>query len=287
MFTFGSNKSRTTSTSQSDAYGYSVGGSSSMGESLGRSTSSGGSVARSFTDIAFADIFAELYGGATGAAGRMAESAPGFNETARQLFSSGANFLDTLSGGAGAAYLEDRVSGASPVLDDQIGALQDDLGRLFREELDPAITARAVAGGTLGGGRQGVAQGRAADAVAREFTRGATELRSADIAARDAAARDLEGLRAASAGTGLGALPGLLGVAEGGFQAEIAPYLALAQIMGGPTTLAGSESESFSESEALDIARQIAESFSRGEDFATARSSTTSKSGGFQFGFGK
>src|SRR5690606_22738907 len=107
-------------------------------------------------------------------------------EQANILFGAGTDFLGRLGGGPETDYLASRVAGQSPVLDEQIAALGEDVGRFFREELNPAITTQAVASGTLGGGRQGVAQGLAAEAAGREFQRGATALRAADIAARDA-----------------------------------------------------------------------------------------------------
>ncbi len=134
--------------------------------------------------------------------------------------------------------------------------------------------------GTLGGGRQGVAQGKAIDAVGREFQRGATSLRTADMAQRDAAAGTLLQNRTAGATAGVNALPGVLGLAESGFGAELAPWQALAGIMGGPTTLAGSEQSSYSQSSAEEVARAIAESFGLSEE--TSQSSSKSKGVGFK-----
>lgn len=292
LFSFGREKSK--SQSQQSSFGYSTSQSESSSLSGGSSVSSSGSAARSFTDIAFADIFRELYSGATGAADRAANLVPALADQARQLFGGGVSFLDDLQAAgapdAGADYLAARVAGESPVLDEQIGALGEDLSRFFGEQLNPQITEAAVRSGALGGGRQGVAQGLATEAVAREFARGATSLRAADVAARDAAARDLSGnLRAteanriAAAGTGLGALPGLFGIAQGGFGAELAPYQALASILGGPVTLAGSESTSSSSSAAYDFAEAV----SRATGYSEERSqgSSISKSGGFNIGF--
>lgn len=268
MFGIGGSSSR--SVSNSNAYGYSVEGSESSSDSLGQSTSSG----RSFTDVAFKDLFADLYSKAGGAASRVAAAAPGLTDQANMLFSGGLGFLDQIGGGAGADYLEGRVGGSSPVLDDQIDLLGEDLGRFFSEDLNPAITGKGVAGGTLGGSRQGVAQGRAAEAVTREFRRGATDLRARDIAARDSAATTLVGNRTEGAAVGLNGLSGLLGIAQGGFGAELAPWQALASIMGGPVTLGGSEQSA----DAFDIARSIASSFGASEDRATSSSSSKTKS---------
>lgn len=292
MFSFGREKSKTQS--QQSSFGFSTNESQSSSVSGGSSVSSSGSASRSFTDIAFADIFRELYSGATGVADRAANLVPALADQARQLFAGGVSFLDDLQAAgapdAGADYLAARVAGESPVLEEQIGALGEDLSRFFGEELNPQITEAAVRSGALGGGRQGVAQGLASEAVAREFARGATSLRAADVAARDAAARDLSGnLRAteanriAAAGTGLGALPGLFGIAQGGFGAEFAPYQALASILGGPVTLAGSESTSSSSSAAHDFAEAV----SRATGYSEERSqgSSIGKSSGFNIGF--
>lgn len=268
LFSFGGSKSESRSTS--DAYG--VSGSASDSVSGGFSRSGG----TSRQDIAFEDLFSKLYGGASAAAGGIDPSV--LTDQANLLFSGGVGFLDKLGGGAETDYLASRVSGESPVLQEQIDALGGDIGEFFREEINPAITSEAVAGGTLGGGRQGVAQGQAAEAAAREFQRGATSLRSADIAARDAAAGTLGQQRIGAAGTGLAALPGLGNIADLGFGAELDPYTQLAAIMGGPTTL--TQSDQFATSE--DFARAFSRSFA--EDFA--HSESTSKGKSVSFGFG-
>jgi hypothetical protein len=227
--------------------------------------------------IAFEDIFAKLFGGAEGAAAGLDPSL--LTESANQLFSGGASFLEDLGGGVERDYLESRVGGSSPVLDEQIAALGDDLGTFFRDEINPAITSEAVSGGALGGGRQGVAQGTASAAVGREFQRGATALRAGDIAARDAAAGVLGQQRTQAAGTGLAGIPGLQGVAEAGFGAELAPYAALAQILGGPTVLSQSDSQQFATAE--DFARAFSESFG----FSESKTQSSSKARDFSMSF--
>jgi hypothetical protein len=164
------------------------------------------------------------------------------------LFTGGSQFLQGLGADAGSSYLSDRLDANNPVLEQQISQLQQDTGRLFREELNPAITSRAVGGGTLGGGRQGVAQGLAADSAARVFTQGATALRAGDIASRDSVAQSIATNSLNAASTGLGALPSLLDVLQRGNNAELGVYSNLASILGGPTTLTQSGSSSLAES---------------------------------------
>lgn len=247
MFNFGGSSSRSNSQSSSLGFGYGYSGNESLSDSLSRSSSG--------QTIAFEDLFRELYSGATGAAAKVSTLAPGLTDQANRLFSGGVDFLSQLQ------RTDDGV------LNGQIDALGSDLGRFFREELNPAITSRGVATGTLGGGRQGVAQGIAARGLAEEFAQGSASLRAADRQGRDAAAA-----------TGLGALPGLFGLAQAGAGSELMPYQALAAILGGPTTLTSSSSDS--------IAQAISRAF--GEDFSydSSQSSSSSRSKAFSLGFG-
>jgi hypothetical protein len=278
---FGIGGSSSKTSSESTSYGYSGSASLNMSDSSSLGTSSSGAQSSSTQNIAFADLFKQLYGGAASVAGGLSGAPIG--SAAEMLFSGGTDFLQSLQGGPAAGYLEQRISGQSPVLQEQIGALGDDLTKLFTDKLNPEITSRAVAGGTLGGGRQGVAQGVAMGEVAREFARGSTALRASDIAARDQAATNLMAQRTAAAGTGLNSLQSLLDIQQAGSLSALAPYQALSGILGGPTVLtqaqSTSESESMNTSEA--IARAISASF--GEDFSKSTSKSKSKSGSISF----
>lgn len=236
-------------------------------ESSAISESVSGSTGRQ--TVAFEDLFRQLYGGASNAATKAVGGSE-LGSAAQQLFTGGMNFFEGLGGDAGSQYLTDRVTGQNNILDEQIGGLQEDVGRLFREELNPAITSRAVAGGNLGGGRQGVAQGLATEAAGREFTRGVTALRTADQSQRDAAAGTVAANSLASASTGLGALPMLLQSAQSATAPELGIYSQLASILGGPTTLSSSDSFSKSISEA----------------FSSSFGSSKSSSFGFSLGLG-
>ncbi len=257
-FSFGGNKSTTVSSSES------------IQESSAGSVSGGFGVSSSEDTVAFEDIFARMFGGAEGAAGGLDPSM--LTEAANQLFSGGMGFMDQIGGDAGSEYLEGRLSGENEVLQQQIDLMGEDLGKFFNEELLPGITSEAVGGGQLGGGRQGVAQGQAIDAVGEQFTRGVSQLRTGDIASRDAAAGVLSQNAISGATAGLQGIPALAGVADMGFGAGLAPYERLAAIMGGPTTLTSAGSTS------ADFARSFSESFG----YSTAQS--TSKSKGIKIG---
>lgn len=282
MFGLSSNRSKSVQTSQSDAYGYSLSGGSSVSDSLSTSRArSGGS---SSQRIAFEDLFQSLYSGAFGATSKAAGELPMIEEAARGLFSGGMDFLGTLQGGAGTDYLEERLGQGDELLDESIGGLQADIGRLFREELNPAITDRAVGTGTLGGGRQGVAQTGAARVAAEQFRKGATELRLADRASRDQAAGTLAGLQTGAATAGLASLPGLVDLAGAGAGLELGLYERLAALMGGPTSL--TESSQFGESDSEAIARALSEQFGLSEDTASSRSYGESSARGWGLSFG-
>jgi hypothetical protein len=196
--------------------------------------------------------------------------APGLTEQANMLFGSGTGFLEELGG---PSAIDARLADTGTA-DEQVGALGEDLSRFLGEGLLPQLTSRGVATGTLGGGREGVERGLAAESVAREFARGSTAIRTGDVARRDQLATSSAQQRLGAAGVGLNALPGMYDVAQAGVLSELAPWQALSGVLGGPTVLGSSSSE--------DIAMAIARSFA--EDFSSSSSSSKSKSAGIKFG---
>lgn len=268
LFSFGGSKSSSQATGSSESFDLAASGSVAGG------VSAGGSESRQA--IAFEDVFARLFGSAEGAAAGLDPSL--LSGAANQLFSGGLDFLESLSGGPGADFLTARITGDDGLLEEQISGLGADIGEFFNTQILPGITSEAVAGGSLGGGRQGVAQGAAASAAGREFARGATSLRTADAAARADAAGVLGQQRLAGAEIGLGGLGGLAGIADLGFGAELEPFERLAAILGGPTVLG--ESTSFTSAE--DFARSFSSSFGASQ----AQNQSSSKSVAVQFGGG-
>jgi len=220
---------------------FGIGGS----KSSTNSTSNAQSTDQSTQSVFGADLFQQLYGDAMGATGKIAANLPTYQGDAATLFSGGTGFLDQLAGGdAGSNYLTDRLGGDNSILNAQIGGLSSDLSKFYNEQLLPGITSDSIMSGTLGGGRQGVAQGAAAGEVARQFSQGVTQLRSSDQQQRDAAAGVLTGSRNTAAGIGLNALPNVLGLSQAGLSSDILPQQLLAQILGNPTTLTQSFGQS-------------------------------------------
>lgn len=251
-FLFGGSKSRTSSKDIS----------ANISESMGSSYSGG----RSSQSIAFNDIFRNLYSNAASKALDPRNANP-----AQQLFSGGLKFLSELTENSGIKGLENIISGSDNALENNLGALQSSLGRFFSEELNPAITSDAVATGSLGGGRQGVAQGIASRGVAEQFSQGAASLINANQQRTDSASTSLAQLMQQGSSLGLDNLGNLLGI---GTEAEtgLAPLSMLSQILGGPTTLTESEERS----------RASNYGMSSGFSYGTS----TGKSSSFNFGLG-
>lgn len=254
----------------SSSYGFSESESGQTSQSLGFSTQ----------DIAFEDLFSQLYGNASGAAARTVAQAPELASAARQLFSGGTRFLEGLGTDAGTNYLTSRISGENPLLAENISGLEEDVGRLFTERLNPAITSRAVAGGTLGGGRQGVAQGLATETAAREFTRGALALRTSDMQMRDQAAAQVASNSLSAASTGLGALPSLLDLTERGQNAELGVYSSLSSILGGPTVLTEAGQQSVANAFSRSFGEESSKSRGRAWNFSMSGYGGVGASGG-------
>lgn len=277
LFGIGSQKQMSTSSSQQSSYGQS--------QSSSLSGSSGFSQSGSTDSVFGADLFRELFGGASAAAAGLDPSR--LTMTANRLFDSGAGFIDQLAelggaGGVGEQYLAGQLTGGDALLDEQIAGLQSDLGEFFNETVMPGIRSDAIAAGALGGGREGVAAGIAGKGLLSEFQRGATGLRVNAQATRNSIAQTLAQMqtqrRLSAAGAGLAALPGQFQLAEAGSFAALSPFAMLASILGGPTVLTdsfgvGGES-AFSRSDAS------------ASETSSGSSSSYSKGSGFQFNLG-
>jgi hypothetical protein len=272
LFSFG--KSKQSSQQQSTSSGFSQNVSNSGSFSQGLSASQGTST----QGLAFQELFEQLYGGSFGAAAKAATQVPTLQGQAAQLFDAGTGFLQQLQGGTAQEYLANRISAANPLADQQIAALGGDIGAFLRDEINPTLTSKAVSAMQLGGGRQGVAQGKASAAALQEFQKGALGIRLADQASRDQAAGQLGALQQQGAATGLSSLGSLLGIGKEAAMADLAPQLALAQILGGSTVLTQSQQTASSS----DLAQAFANAL--GYSYDTSQSTGSSKGRGFNLG---
>jgi hypothetical protein len=284
MALFGIGGSYSHSSNQSSSLGQSLGINQSSSLSGSQSTSQSGSQQTSSQSLAFAPLYAALYGSAAGAAGQAADLVPGLQGAAQQLFSGGTQFLQDLGGNAGTDYLTQRVTGPDQAAQAQIGALGSNLGDFFNEQLMPGITANGVNTGGLGNSRDAVARSLAAKQVSGQFAQGAATILGNSQAQRDQAASTLGAQKLQASQTGLSSLGGLFQLLQGGAQAGLAPYQALAQIMGGPTAL--TQSQGTSQASAEDIAQAISNSFGFDTSYNTSQSTGSSHSTSLNAGVG-
>lgn len=270
----GHNQSDSWSTQTSSGYQQST--SESLAQAAQDAASQGTSSSSSSQDIAFKDLFQQLYGGATNAANNALVTAPQLTDVAKQLFTGGSNFLQGLGGDAGTAYENSRLSSSDQSLAAQLQELKANTGDLFNEQLLPGITARAVGSGNLGGGREGVAQGLAIKDAAKAYSTGAASLIASSQAQKDQIAAQVASNSLASAQTGLSALPQLFDLMTSGNNAELGVYSNLASILGGPTVLGASQSTS--QNTGYSTARSLSEALARsfGEQSSYGRSRGTS-----------
>lgn len=274
MFSFGGSKSKGRSESDSWSYQDSMSSSVSGGSSVSGSENLSGGVSRD--RVAFEDVFSRLYGDVQNTIPSL--DASSLTNAANQLFTGGTDFLSSLEGGSD--YLQNRLSEDNPVLQAQIDQLGGDINEFLTEDVLPGIRGNAIAAGGFGGGRQGVAEGEAAESALEEFSRGVTALRAGDVSARDQIAAGLVGQQ----GQGLSALPGLAGIADMGAGAALMPYERMAAIMGGPMAL--TESSQFGRGSSFSSAEDFARAYSEaiGRSRSRSRSKTDSSSASIGFG---
>jgi len=271
---FGMSKSRSGSTATESSSGYGYNGSESSDVSQAISQAVSGSSSTSTQTLANQDIFSQLFGGATTAANKYASNASEVEAAARQLFTGGTGFLESLQSNAGSEYLTSRLEG-NQLLDEQISQLGTDINDYYSNTINPNLRRNSAMTGTLGGGRQGVAEGLSARAQGEQFTEGALKLRTDDMAMRDQAANDLLTGTNASAATGIAGLSSVLGLAqEGAGGAGLDAFSQLSQILGQQQTLTNAQSTSSS----VSTSQQIAEAFSKafGENFSQSQGSSSS-----------
>ena len=154
------------------------------------------------------------------------------------LFNFGRQSLSQLSNNPFLDALQQQAGGNQALVDRQIGQLGGDLGRFFNQQLLPGLRRDSAAVGALGGSRQAVNEGLAAQSILDAFQRGATDIYTQDA---DRA------LRAGVGGGGLlgqGLLGGIAGASDlfggvglGQFTGGFAPASVFNSIIGAPTVL--------------------------------------------------
>jgi len=286
MSLLGIGGSRSSSSSRSDSssfdnldqFGFNVG----VQGSTNVSGSQSGGTSRD--SIAFEDLFAQLFGGASAAAAGI--NTGGLTSAANSLFSSGGGFLDSLSGGgAGGDYLRERVAGGDRLASEQIDLLGGDIQKFLNESVLPGIKSSGISASTFGGSRGDVAKGIAGEGALREFSRGAQSIRQDQQNSLDTIAQALLSSNNQAANIGLGSLEGLFGLAQGGALADLSPFMALAEILGGPTVLNESNNQATSSALAESFGFDIGSDTTTGRAGSQSTSRSRSSSSSFNLGF--
>lgn len=278
-FGIGASASSSSSESQSTSFDNLDSSSFSVGESGSTSASTG--ISSSTDRIAFQDLFQNLFGGASAAAGGI--NTAGLSGAANQLFGSGGDFLSKLqSGGAGGDFLESQLTNRDDLANQQVDLLGTDINKFLTESIIPGIDSTGIQAGTFGGGRGAVARGIAGEGATREFARGATAIRQGERDRTTGIASTLLGENTRQSQAGIGGLASVFGLAEAGQFAELSPFAALAQILGGPTTL--TDSSSISEALAQSFGFDAAGSISTGRAGSQSTSESESSSASFNVG---
>lgn len=156
------------------------------------------------------------------------------------------DFLDTMQNNPYAQGVQQFSQPNNQMVQGQVDLLGQNLQRQFSNQLMPAIGSNAQAAGQYGGGRQGVAQGLAAQGIQQAFAQGASGIQN--NAYNQAAGMTQFGAQNALQGAGMG-MQGL-GQLQ---QMQFAPYMTLAQILGGPTVLGSSSGNSNSNSSSMNF----------------------------------
>jgi len=184
-----------------------------------------------------------------GLAGQQAGGLQGLFGQAQGLFNQGQGFQNTGVNNQFLGALGQQAGGNPELVAAQTAQLGQDIGQFQQEQVLPGIRRDAIGGNALGGGRQGIAEGIAAQEATRAFSRGAVDFQGQDAQRSLQAAQAGGGLLGQGAATGLGSLGQQFGLLQAPFQSQFQPLLNLASIIGGPTVLGRNQSSSQSQTE--------------------------------------
>jgi len=180
-----------------------------------------------------------------GLTGQVMPGAQQFGQqTGQQLYQQGQQSLQALQGNPFLSALQQQSGGNPALIQQQTQQLGADLGRVFNQQVLPGIRRDATAVGALGGSRQGVAEGIAGQGFADAFSRGVTDLQSADALRSVQAATSGAGIQAQGNIGALSMLPNLFGVGMNQFTGGFAPLSLFNSIVGQPTVLSDTVTES-------------------------------------------
>ncbi len=180
--------------------------------------------------------------------------------------------------GQNQAMLDQAIAANNQLMDPraqiaaQTASLQSGLGDLFRNEINPAIESNSMLSGSLGGGRQGVAQGVATGQLGNAFTSALGDITARANAQSQGAINSAGALGQANLAN-RGALAGY----------DMAQLGEFANILGGPTVL--SQSQQYGRQGSSNYGQSNAGSRNVAESYTKSRASSQSKESKFNFGW--
>ena len=239
---------------------FSFGKSSSTSSSA--SSSFGASQGSSFVQQQQQPFLDFLRNSTVGLFGQQQQQQQQFAGQSQDLFAQGQQALGGLTDNTFLDQLGAQAGGNPDLVAAQTGQLSDVLSQQFNEQINPAITSQAVGGGTLGGGRQGVAQGLGIQGQQRALAAGNVGFQTADAARSQQAAQAGGQLFGQGAQAQAGLLPGLQQLLAGPQNQQLQSLMGLISGIGAPTVL------------------------NQQSAFDQAQATSTGKSSGFNVGFG-
>jgi hypothetical protein len=137
------------------------------------------------------------------------------------------NFINQLQSNPYGASFQNFMQPNNQMAQQQIGLLGQNLADQFNNQIMPGINSNAQMTGQFGGGRQGVAQGLAAQGISRAFAEGSSNIQN------NAYNQALQATNMGANWNTQNAMAGLSGLGQQQ-QMQWSPYLNMAQVLGGP-----------------------------------------------------
>lgn len=185
--------------------------------------------------------------------GQQQQGLQGLFGTSQDLFGQGQQLIQGAQQNPFLQGLQQQAGGNPELVAAQTQQLGTDIGQFFQQQILPGISRQATGVGQLGGGRQGVAQGLAAQGAGQAFQRGAVGFQQADAQRSLQAGLGGGQLALGGAQTGLEGLSGLQGLLESPFGTQMQSLMALLASIGGPTVLSEQQATSQSESSSFGV----------------------------------
>jgi hypothetical protein len=130
--------------------------------------------------------------------------------------------------------LQQRFSGQNPYLQGQIDQLGGDIQRNLTQNILPSIGSGAAMAGSLGGSRQGIAEGMAMQGAQQQFSQGAQNMRFNDYQQQGQALNQYLGMQQQGLGGVMGAGSQLYNLGMSPLMGAFGNLQGLAGIIGNP-----------------------------------------------------